>query len=122
MADSSLTAAGRLPCVANSPDLEARVAALEARLEEVAADAVAARHLAAGADRDVSEVRAELRAHTSALNALRENQVEQGQAIGDLQVKVNQGFAEMRGKLDQTAAGQELIVGLLNTLIDRDEQ
>ncbi len=108
--------------MANSPDLEARVAALEARLEEVAADAVAARHLAAGADRDVSEVRAELRAHTGALNALRETQVEQGQVIGDLQVKVNQGFAEMRGKLDQTAAGQELIVGLLNTLIDRDEQ
>ncbi len=107
--------------MANSPDLEARVAALEARLEEVAADAVAARHLAAGADRDVSEVRAELRAHTGALNALRENQVEQGQAIGDLQVKVNQGFAEMRGKLDQTAAGQELIVGLLNTLIDRGD-
>ncbi len=89
------------------------MAALEARLEEVAADAVAARHLAAGADRDVSEVRAELRAHTSALNALRETQVEQGQAM-------NQGFAEMRGKLDQTAGGLELIGGLLNTLIARD--
>ncbi|MDQ2707548.1 MAG: hypothetical protein M3Z25_07880 [Actinomycetota bacterium] len=99
--------------MANSPDLEARVAALEARLEEVAADAVAARHLAAGADRDVSEVRAELRAPTSALNALRETQVEQGQAM-------NQGFAEMRGKLDQTAGGLELIGGLLNTLIARD--
>jgi hypothetical protein len=38
------------------------------------ADAVAARVLAAGADRDISEVRTELRAPTAALNALREIQ------------------------------------------------
>jgi hypothetical protein len=107
--------------VPDSPDLETRVAALEARLEEVAADAVAARHLAAGADRDVSEVRAELRAHTRALNALRETQVEQGHAIGNLETEMSRGFAEMRGRLDQTAAGQEVIVGLLNTLIERGD-
>lgn len=95
-------------------ELEARVAALEARLgtveQQVTAaetDASAARELAAGADRDVSEVRAELRAHTRALNALRETQVEQGQAI-------DRGFAEMRSKLDQTAAGMEVIVRLLS--------
>jgi hypothetical protein len=29
------------------------------------------------------------------------------------------GFAEMRGKLDQAAAGQQQIVELLNGLIDR---
>ncbi len=67
-------------------NVERRVARLErdvARLrEEVAlagSDASAARTLAAGADRDVSEVRAELRAHTQALNALRQTQLEQGQ-------------------------------------------
>lgn len=97
----------------DSPDLEARVAALEARLVEVAADASAARELAAGADRDVSEVRAELRAHTRALNALRETQVEHGRAIGNLQEQMNRGFAEMRGRFDQTAAGMEIIVRLL---------
>jgi chromosome segregation ATPase len=100
--------------VADSPDLNARVAAVEARLEEVAADAAAARHLAAGADRDVSEVRGELRAHTRALNALRETQVEQGQAI-------ERGFAEMRSRLDQTASGMDQIVGLLNTLITQND-
>ena len=107
--------------MANSPDLEARVAALEARLDEVAADVVAARHLAAGADRDVSEVRGELRAHTRALSALRETQVEQGHAIANLQVQMNQGFADMRSRLDQTAGGLDQIVGLLNTLITPDD-
>lgn len=87
----------------------------EARLEEVAADAAATRHLAAGADRDVSEARGEPRAHTralSALSALRETQVEQGQAI-------ERGFSDVPSRLDQTAGGTEQIVGLLNTLITK---
>ena len=69
-------------------DLENRVGILEqevAQLREQAAlsssDATAARVLAAGADRDVSEVRSELRAHTRALNALRETQLEQGRML-----------------------------------------
>ena len=72
-------------------NLETRVGTLElevARLREQAvltsSDATAARVLAAGADHDVSEVRAELRAHTKALNALRETQLEQGEAIGSI--------------------------------------
>ncbi|GAA5101839.1 hypothetical protein [Haloechinothrix salitolerans] len=71
------------------PDnLPERVDALEThgkqmREEVVTArsDAAAARMLAAAADRDVSEVRSELRAHTSALNALRETQLEQGKVL-----------------------------------------
>jgi hypothetical protein len=104
--------------VPDSSDLEARVAALEARLgaveqhvSTVGTDASAARELAAGADRDVSEVRAELRAHTRSLNALRETQVEQGQAM-------ERGFAEMRARFDQTAAGMEVIVRLLGGQAD----
>jgi chromosome segregation ATPase len=96
--------------VPDSSDLEARVAAMEARLGEVEQQVSAARELAAGADRDVSEVRAELRAHTRALNTLRETQVEQGQAM-------DRGFAEMRARLDQTTGGLDQIPGLLNTLI-----
>lgn len=76
-------------------DLETRVGILErevARLREQAAltssDAAAARVLAAGADHDVSEVRSELRAHTQALNALRETQLEQGEAISSLKQDV----------------------------------
>ena len=90
-----------------SDDLEARVRVLEETVgrlrDEVVlsrADAGAARELAAGADRDVSEVRAELRAHTQTLNALRENQL-------DLQSEVRAGFAEMR-------AGMGQIVSLLS--------
>ena len=40
--------------VVNPSDVEARLAAPEARMEEVAADAAAARHLAAARDRDLA--------------------------------------------------------------------
>lgn len=58
--------------------LEHEVAHLREQVSLAGTEAAAARVLAAGADRDVSEVRAELRAHTHALNALRETQLEQG--------------------------------------------
>ncbi|RZQ64363.1 hypothetical protein [Amycolatopsis suaedae] len=78
-------------------DLAGRVARLErqvAELAERAADSAAARVLAAGADRDVAEVRAELRAHTGALNALRENQI-------DLREEMRRGFATVNTSLSQ---------------------
>lgn len=62
--------------------LEASAGELRARWAEAAADSAASRTLARGADRDVSEVRAELRAHTSVLNALRTTQVEHGRVLG----------------------------------------
>ena len=58
--------------------LEREVARLREQAVLTSTDAAATRVLAAGADRDVSEVRAELRAHTQGLNALRETQLEQG--------------------------------------------
>ncbi|MGH3698541.1 MAG: hypothetical protein ACRDQY_03540, partial [Pseudonocardiaceae bacterium] len=67
-------------------------------------DAAAARVLAAGADHDVSEVRAELRAHTKALNALRETQLEQGAAITNLDQKLSAGFATLNTGMAQIAA------------------
>ena len=90
-------------------DVEARFTRIEhevAQLREQVAltrsDAAAARVLAAGADRDVSEVRAELRAHTQCLNALRETQLElretqleQGRAIDELRQEMRGGFATM---------------------------
>jgi nitrate reductase assembly molybdenum cofactor insertion protein NarJ len=106
------------------PDLESRVAALEARVAELSQeaeaarqDAAAARHLSAANDRDVAEIRNELHAFrqatTSGLNATRED-------LADLRGEARDGFAEMRGRLDQAAAGQEQIVHLLNTLISRE--
>jgi uncharacterized coiled-coil protein SlyX len=88
-------------------DIETRVTILEREVvqlrQQVAlniSDAAAARVLAAGADHDVSEVRAELRAHTQALNALRETQLEQGRAIAGLEQKLAGQDQKLAG-LDQ---------------------
>jgi hypothetical protein len=114
-------------------DFEARLAAVEARLEEVAADAAAARHLAAARDRDLADltVRVDAGRGRSAINALgvqtaaRFDRLEQrfdgleqrvdglDLRVGNLENAVGTGFAEMRGKFDQAAAGMQQIVDLL---------
>ncbi|MGH3767061.1 MAG: permease [Pseudonocardiaceae bacterium] len=102
-------------------DLEHRVAALETKVRELAdrvrsseQDAAAARVLAGGADRDVTEIRDEIRGFrqgtTSSFNAMRED-------LTDLRQQMSTGFTEMRGKFDAAAAGQQQIVDLLTTLI-----
>ncbi|MGQ0775549.1 MAG: permease [Pseudonocardiales bacterium] len=115
-------------------DLEARVAALEARFEDVAADAAAARHLAAARDRDLADLTVKVDANRKAINALgvqnaaRFDRLEQKvdrleEKVDRLEEKVDNGFIEMRGKFDATAAGQQQIVTLLTTLIgQQDEQ
>jgi methyl-accepting chemotaxis protein len=122
---------GTLPDMAQPPDLEGRVAALENRVEELTQrvqgserDAAAARVLAGGADRDVEQIRGEIRdfkqATTVSFNAMRED-------INDLRTEMRSGFAEMRsgfaevdrgfvemcGRLDATAAGIEQIANML---------
>jgi hypothetical protein len=108
--------------MAGPDDLEARVAALEAqvgalvgRVRASEQDAAAARVLAGGADRDVAEIRGEIRdfraATTSSFNAMRED-------LSDLRRQTDAGFTEMRGRLHAAAAGQAQIVELLTTLID----
>lgn len=110
-------------------DLETRIAALEARVQELQElagrvraseqDAAAARVLAGGADRDVAQIRDEIRdfrrATTGSFNAMRED-------LDDLRTKVDNGFTEMRGKFDAAAAGQQQIADLLNTLIQQGGQ
>jgi hypothetical protein len=102
-------------------ELEARVAALETQVAELAEqvrtskqDAAAARVLAGGADRDVTEIRGEIRdfrqATTSSFNAMRDD-------LRDLRRDTADGFTEMRGKLDAAAAGQQQIVALLNRVL-----
>ncbi len=92
-------------------NLESRVALLEREMvqlrEQVAltsSEAAAARVLAAGADRDVSEVRAELRAHTQTLNALRETQLELDRKVTGLDQKVTQGFGTLATGMAQITA------------------
>ena len=121
------TQVGTLLPVANPSDLETRLAALEARVEEVAADAAAARHLAAARDRDLADLGVKVDANRSAINALgqqtagRFDRLEHEMRTGFAEMRT--GFAEMRGKLDQTAAGQQQIVDLLTTVIsERDGQ
>jgi chromosome segregation ATPase len=84
--------------------LEREVARLREQVTLTATDAGAARVLAGGADRDVSEVRAELRAHTQALNALRETQLEQGQQLREQREEIRELRYDLAG-LDQRVAG-----------------
>lgn len=76
--------------------------------------------LAAGADRDVSEVRAELRAHTQGLNALRmtqlelrEAQWEQGRELAGLRREMHEGFGTL-------ATGMAEITTLLSKITEAE--
>lgn len=100
------------------------------RLRAVEQDAAAARVLAGAADRDVAEIRAEIRdfrnATTASFNALRQDFVDLRDHVDRRfeQVdrgfeQVDRGFTEMLGKLDATAAGQQRIVELIESLIDQ---
>jgi predicted nucleic acid-binding Zn-ribbon protein len=113
--------------MAEPSDLENRVAALETqvaalveRVRRSEQDAAAARVLAGGADRDVSELRGEIREfrdqNNRVLNAMRDD-------LNELRSRMDGGFTEMRGKLDATATGLDQITGMLTRLIEqRDEQ
>jgi len=103
--------------------LEPRVSALENEVRELKArvrgseqDAAAARVLAGAADRDVGDIRGELRdfrqATVASFNAMREDFVALRGDVEGLR-------GEMRSKFDMAAAGQQQIVTLLETLIDR---
>lgn len=109
--------------------LENRVSGLEQRLHVSEQDAAAARVLAGGADRDVAEIRAEIREardqNTRLHNATRQD-------IADLRARLDQvdarfadvdrGFAEMRGRFDAAAVGQQQLADMLTTLIERDDR
>lgn len=126
-----------------SDEIEERVSALENQVRELSGrvrateqDAAAARVLAGGADRDVSEIRTEIRdfrqATVASFNALREDMldfrsyvdgrftaVESGFAKVDRGFgEVDRGFTDIRGRLDAAAAGQQQIVELIQTVID----
>jgi len=116
--------------VTNPAEFEARLSAVESRMKQIAADAAAAvsdaaaaRHLAAARDRDLADLTIKVDANRQAINALgvqtaaRFDQVDQ--RFDRLERHVDNGFAEMRARLDQTAAGMAQIVELLTA---RDDQ
>ncbi len=86
--------------------LEREVGRMREELTVARTDAEAARVLASGSDHDVSEVRAELRAHMRAIGALREDQVE-------LRRHIDRGFAKFDRGFATVHAGLRQIVGLI---------
>lgn len=111
--------------------MEHRIGELDSETRIAREDAAAARHLAAARDRDLADLTIKVDATRSAVNALGlqtrgqfdevARQFETVNArLGALEQHVNTGFAEVHGKLDVTAAGQQQIVELLNTLIERE--
>jgi gamma-glutamylcysteine synthetase len=102
------------------------LADINRRLRAVEQDAAAARVLAGAADRDVTEIRAEIRdfrnATTASFNALRQDFVDLRAHVDSRFEQVDRGFIEMRGKLDATAAGQQRIVELIESLIDQQSR
>ena len=85
-------------------DLEHEVLRLKDSVEISRADAAAARVLAGGADRDVSDVKTLLRAHTQTLNALRETQLEQQNDTKALRSEMQQGFGMLQTGMAQLVA------------------
>jgi hypothetical protein len=110
-------------------NLESRVTALEVQVGDLRSrvrasehDAAAARVLAGGADRDVGAIRGEIRdfqqATIGSFNALRADMVDGFRRVDEQFARVDNGFAEMRAKFDMTAAGQQRIVELIETVVD----
>ena len=116
--DGARLSSGRYDAAVGQPaDFEARLAALERRVEGIASDAAAARHLAAARDRDLADIGVKVDANRAAINPLG---IQSAGRFDGLENEMRSGFAEMRARLDQTAAGQEHIVELLNRLITDD--
>ena len=99
---------------------------IKRRLQAAEQDAAAARILAGAADRDVTEIRAEIRdfrnATTASFNALRQDFVDLRDHVDLRFDRVDGGFVEMRGRLDATVAGQQRIVELIESLIDQQNR
>jgi len=86
-------------------DLESRFTKLEHEVDRLREEVASARALAALADRDVAELRAEMRGYRQVLNALRETQLEQGQQIDGLRQEMRQQIDGLRQEMRQEIDG-----------------
>jgi flagellar capping protein FliD len=87
--------------MSQSPDHETRISRLEARIEEVAADAAAARHLAAMNDRDLADVGVKLDANRKAINALGEQTRGRFDQVDTRFDQVDRRFERLDTRFDQ---------------------
>lgn len=101
--------------------VEHEVAQLRERAARTDAVAGAAHVLAAGADRDVSEVRAERRADIQVLGALRETQLEQNERFDGLDRRIDGLEREMRAGFAVLGTGMAQITALLTDIRGSDD-
>ncbi len=95
--------------------LEQAVAQLRIQQVAIASEAAAARILAAGADHDVSQVRAAYLAQTRLLEALRQTQVEHGQRLDSIDGRLDR----VDGRLDRVDGRLDGIDGRLDRVDGR---
>jgi hypothetical protein len=107
-------------------DLEHEVVRLKESVEISRADAMAARVLAGGADREASDMRALLRAHTQTLTALRDTQLEQQEAIRGLRSGMQDEITALRSDMQRgfgmLQTGMAQIVAALPNQNDQNDQ
>jgi chromosome segregation ATPase len=107
-------------------DLERRVSALEqevtrlqGELDQAREDTEAARVLAGGADRDVSDVRSQLRAQRGLLQALRHTQVEQSDRLDRLERRMTAVELRLTALEDRLAGMDARLTGRMDELSGR---
>lgn len=94
-------------------ELENEVARLRRELDRANAEGQETRVLASGADRDIAELRDEMRAVKRVLNALRENQIELAARMDRLEQRMDALEAEMRRGFAMLNVGMTRILELL---------
>jgi chromosome segregation ATPase len=107
-------------------DLERRVSALEhevaylkGELDRARENTQAVRVFAGGADRDVSDVRSELRAQRQLLQALRETQVEHGARLDRLESRMDRLELRMNALEDRMTGLDTRLTGRMDGLANR---
>ncbi|MFP8907397.1 hypothetical protein [Streptomyces atacamensis] len=97
-------------------EMRRRLEALEGEVARLREESATTRTLAAMADRDVAEMRAALRGHTQVLGALRETQLEQGQATGRTLDAHGRMLEQIAGVVGSLVQGQAQILDRLDRI------
>ena len=102
---------GMLPLMAQPPDIRAEIRDFRehnTRLHNATRE-------------DIADLRQDFTGLRQDFTDLRQDFTDLRQDHADLRSRINNGFTEMRGRLDATAAGLQQIVGMLDTLIAQDD-